>query len=410
DFADAGHFKHQEPGKYTPHFCGKCNLALRGWDVTNANLGEKSKQKGGKAGAQPTPPAAAPVIEVEKDVILVKKPHTNPKRRQVKVKTDRRFDGTGTLRRSGTEIRFFTQRSGGTEIRFDGADNVFQGAKLSAGVKLFAEGASASANVGGFVLTLTLAGGSVPIAPQNPVVANMTAVELTLDVHRPSPVTAPAALSEAAKIEPGRAIHVQNSGKTHLRAMLTLHKATPSDFTGTLVLRAKNGKVRALPNETATAGERSRSEFPNASVPASGHILWAEGASVSSRLRDTGFTLGVKNLDDEGDKVAVTVIEAQLDICKPRQNRRSDPVPLSASKKLNPGRFVNIQEGTSRERAMLIVRKLKPTSFDGKLGLRAFDARVKAFATEDAAPGNLPLANPHEFSSSAIPPKGLKVF
>lgn len=31
-------FPHQAPGVYTPHFCGKCNLKLRGWDVNAAGI------------------------------------------------------------------------------------------------------------------------------------------------------------------------------------------------------------------------------------------------------------------------------------------------------------------------------------------------------------------------------------
>jgi hypothetical protein len=29
---------HQRPGIYTPHFCGKCNLKLRGWKVISGVL------------------------------------------------------------------------------------------------------------------------------------------------------------------------------------------------------------------------------------------------------------------------------------------------------------------------------------------------------------------------------------
>ncbi|MBL8237439.1 MAG: peptidoglycan-binding protein [Bryobacterales bacterium] len=52
---------HQAQGVYTPHFCGKCNLALRGWDVTSPNLGEKSKSKGADA----APPGTKGTLIVE---------------------------------------------------------------------------------------------------------------------------------------------------------------------------------------------------------------------------------------------------------------------------------------------------------------------------------------------------------
>ena len=29
---------HHRPGTYTPHFCGKCNLKLRGWNIDAAGI------------------------------------------------------------------------------------------------------------------------------------------------------------------------------------------------------------------------------------------------------------------------------------------------------------------------------------------------------------------------------------
>jgi uncharacterized repeat protein (TIGR01451 family) len=34
----AERYPHQAPGVYQPHFCGKCNLKLRGWDVTHVDM------------------------------------------------------------------------------------------------------------------------------------------------------------------------------------------------------------------------------------------------------------------------------------------------------------------------------------------------------------------------------------
>jgi hypothetical protein len=41
-FADPGRYAHHEPGVYTPHFCGKCNLALRGWDIVAGGMAAKA--------------------------------------------------------------------------------------------------------------------------------------------------------------------------------------------------------------------------------------------------------------------------------------------------------------------------------------------------------------------------------
>lgn len=35
---DSGVHPHQGLGSYTPHFCGKCNLKLRGWDINHASM------------------------------------------------------------------------------------------------------------------------------------------------------------------------------------------------------------------------------------------------------------------------------------------------------------------------------------------------------------------------------------
>ena len=39
---------------YSPHFCGKCNLAIRGWNITDAGLKSKSKEKGDTIPLAPT--------------------------------------------------------------------------------------------------------------------------------------------------------------------------------------------------------------------------------------------------------------------------------------------------------------------------------------------------------------------
>ena len=37
-----GNGDHYQPGRYKPHFCGKCNLKLRGWDITGTGMPEDS--------------------------------------------------------------------------------------------------------------------------------------------------------------------------------------------------------------------------------------------------------------------------------------------------------------------------------------------------------------------------------
>ena len=53
-FKKTGHFAFQAPGVYSPHCCGKCNLAIRGWNITDAGLKSKSKEKGDTIPLAPT--------------------------------------------------------------------------------------------------------------------------------------------------------------------------------------------------------------------------------------------------------------------------------------------------------------------------------------------------------------------
>ena len=129
----------------------------------------------------PAPPVPVnPLITAATRVIVVKKSYTNPARKLVIVRTSARFQRTGTLTRSSNAIRFFTAAQAGSEITFDGVDNVFPGGRLRTGVRLFAEGASPSAALDDVQLTLTLTAGATPVGP--PATVTMTTVELTLDI------------------------------------------------------------------------------------------------------------------------------------------------------------------------------------------------------------------------------------
>ena len=92
-------------------------------------------------------------------VVLVKRPYTKTVPLRVTLKTDAGFDGTGLVTRSATNIDF-TVSGAAAPLNFDGTDNSFPGARLSAGIDLMAVAKTPSAAVNDFVLTLTLNGGS----------------------------------------------------------------------------------------------------------------------------------------------------------------------------------------------------------------------------------------------------------
>lgn len=246
------------------------------------------------------------------DVVVVRKPHTNPARRPVVLRTPP-FTGSGLLERSSDAVALFDAAAGGTEILFDGTDNVFPGAQLAAGVTLFAEGRTASTALADVVLTLTVTVGGTPgLAATHA----MTSVALLLELHasRTAAGTAPAALGEAEKITPGRFVQVQDAGNHAGRAMLTVRQAQPAAFAGTLALTPLDARTRlfAAADEVAGPGQAAVPTpvlLPNAAVPAAGTRFWVEGAAVSGALRDTVLQLGVDTVEPDGDRVQLTVVE-----------------------------------------------------------------------------------------------------
>jgi hypothetical protein len=243
------------------------------------------------------------------------KPNTSPARVTVTLSTSGPFSGTGTLTRSTAAIRFFTAATGGTEITFDGTDNVFQGPQLAGGVQLFAEGATASAAPDDVVLTLTLTGGVSPVGP--PAVATMTAVELTLDVFlsRLAPGVDPPPLSAADKVAVGRFLQVHDPQESHERALVVVRPPNPGTFAGDLSLRGRDARVAAFADEVPAAGQVALAlpaTISPATIPPGGARFFVEGTAVSAAARDTGFQLGLAGGEPDGDNFAATVVQVEL--------------------------------------------------------------------------------------------------
>jgi outer membrane protein OmpA-like peptidoglycan-associated protein len=274
---------------------------------------------GGSIGVVVTPvgakaPPVNPTIALGASAVVVRKPHTNPARVAVTLGTDGPFSGSGTLTRSSPAIRFFTAATGGTEITFDGTDNVFRGPQLAGGVQLFAEGAAASAAPDDVVLTLTLSGGVSPVGPA--AVATMTSVELTLDICNPRVAAGvdPVPLSAADKVAVGRFLQAADASNVHPRAMLIVRPPNPV-VAGTLELRPLNARVRAFPAEVPAPGQVALPDphpVPIATIPAGGARVFAEGVSVSVAALDTGFRLGLQGVEQDGDRVAATTFVLAL--------------------------------------------------------------------------------------------------
>ena len=336
--------------------------------------GEQAVKAGGAAEAAfptkvgkaaPSGPKAHPHINLASPIVIVPKSYTSPARQAVTLRADVGFVGTGKFERSSPAIKFFTLAAGGVEITFNGVDNVFPDNQLTApgGVQLFAQGETASTKAEDVELTLALnpgGGGSVgPSLPAGPPTkVTMTAVELTLDICTtrttpgsppppfPQPPTPPPAPGTATdKWFAGRPIHVQ-VGARGKRALLIVRQK-PATFKATLVLRqvvvagniitGVDTKAKLFETETGGAAQANPHEFSASSVPAAGKQFFVEGATVSGGLRDTGFQLGIKGVDDDGDRIALTVfqvdkVDAKLrgTPCK-RDGSRADPMPAKSS-------------------------------------------------------------------------------
>jgi outer membrane protein OmpA-like peptidoglycan-associated protein len=255
-----------------------------------------------------------PSITLSSPFVVVRKPTTNPRRQTCRLSVDQAFTGSGTFTRSNDAVRCFDAPVGGTEVQFDGADNVFTDAQLVAGVTLFTEGARASARVDDVELRLVLRVGTESGLGAT---ATLTAVELTLDIcaTRTAPTVDPVALSSATKVTPGRFLQAALADFRHERAMIVVRPPAPAAFAGDLVLTPVNASVRAFAAEVPGPGQTALANphvIGAPTIPAAGTRVFVEGVTPSTLSSDTGFLLGIRDVEPEGDRIAATVGQVDL--------------------------------------------------------------------------------------------------
>jgi hypothetical protein len=260
--------------------------------------------------------AIAPLITADSKIVVAKKPHTTPARRKITLRTSAAFDGKGTLKRSDSgPIKFFDKSKDGAEIDLKGTGHEFPSDEMKKGVNLFAESESPSSKVDECELTFALEQGAKPVGAA--ATLSLTAFDFTLDISGPrtAPAVEPPALSLADKSNPGRFLQRNNTVFSHLRALLVMRLPKPAGFTGTLVLTPISSKVRVFRAETPAAGqneEKTPFTIPVANMQPTGERFFAEGVTASNIVRDTGFRLGVQGLENEADRVAVTVFDLAI--------------------------------------------------------------------------------------------------
>ncbi|MEO1091405.1 MAG: peptidoglycan-binding protein [Pseudomonadota bacterium] len=103
---------------------------------------------------------------------------------------------------------------------------------------------------------------------------------------------------------------------------------------------------------------------------------------------------------------AITALELTLDIAGERTVPGIDPAPLSQTEKIDPGRFLQVQnDAFQARRALLIVRRAVPEAFDGTLELTLVGAGLRVFelADEVAAAGQTAVTLPLAIENVSIP-------
>jgi hypothetical protein len=255
-----------------------------------------------------------PSITPPTSIVVVKKPYTNPARQPVTLRAESPFTGTGTLNRSNDSVHFFTSAVGGTEITFDGTDNVFTAAQLTAGHPIYTEGVRPSAALDDVQLTLTL---TVNGQRGLSATAKRTSVELTLDIcmSRTAAGVDPPLISNNDKINIGRFVQVRDPAHNHERAMLIVRQAQPAVFAEDLVLTPINAKVQLFADEVPATGQIpliTPHNIPDSATLANGARFFVQGIGVSTAVRDTGFQLGIRDVENDGDRVAITVVQIEI--------------------------------------------------------------------------------------------------
>ncbi|MFO0593469.1 MAG: hypothetical protein U0441_38360 [Polyangiaceae bacterium] len=282
---------------------------------------------------QPQPPpkdvVVNPLIEPAKlEVLVVKRaknpvggniePVTKPKRQPVTLKTDVPFDGKGLFTRSADKVKVFTAATGGTEITFDGKDNLFDGGPLTSGVTVYVEGNKPSDAMDDVTLKLALSGGSKKTGADD--TSTVTSVELFFDLCESRIDGAePVALSAENKVFRGRYLMVRHPKRHIERAKLVLKKTKPASYTGKLELKV-SGAVSLYAAEKRPAGTPPPAEasiptpivLENTAIPAAGQVYWVEGTAPSATPRDVTFKLGIKDGDPEGDVARLSKIDLRF--------------------------------------------------------------------------------------------------
>lgn len=307
-------------------------------------------------------------------------------RREIELSATDGFDGTGTLACDRPQVRFFASDTAVHPI----ASPVFNFTELDPAnpTRLWVEDTSGTPFVG-LAITLTLAGGTCHLRPESLTATAVTAV-----------VRAAASIGH----ETARMIFVRKSGTDQPVTRRKITLKVDRVFDGQGVLTASNTHLRFYHRETGgdpIALDGVANAWP-AQALRPGVELWVESEMASAAKHDITLTLTLAAAGNARfpaqlthATLQLTAVQVVLDICADRPNgSTANPMALVATDKYTPGRLIAAQSGGQVKRASVVVARVLPTDFDGKVMLSARDARVQVFREEVPGARQRPLTLP----------------
>lgn len=233
----------------------------------------------------------------------------------------------------------------------------------------------------------------------------------------------------AASTEVGVAVRVVVVEKPHTSLAIDdvdveLTTDVPFDGTGTFTV-SPAGKLNFFRAGTKILFNGTDNVFTGAELTSRLSLL-VQATAPSDTIDDISLTLTLAGGSKKRGGPAVvqlTSVEVTLDICEPRTSPTVEPVPLTQPASATPaaspppkdkffgGRGLLVQNtAKTNERAMLIVRKVKPAEFKGNMVLTTVGDHVKAFENEVPVDGELPIAARLVFPASDVKAAEKKLF
>lgn len=290
-----------------------------------------------------------PSLEFVGAAVMVSKDPAHPIRKELRLRTNRTFDGTGVLGCASPCVSFYRTANGNDPIPLDNVANVFDGPALHAGASVWVQGDRASSKAKDVTITLTLSSGKTPLNSKATDIT-ITSVDISLDICKPrsAEAVAPTRVLKSKKRNPGAFIGV-NEGDDYQRREIIVNRVVPSDFDGKVVLSLPGGgRVRLFESAQPRRNDRpvgDRYTIETKKIPQGGKVLYLEGVNESAALRDVEIDLGIKdgkgrNVRTDfpgGDKVALTVVRlGQVEVAIPNTPPRTDRTANGHDNTLHP--------------------------------------------------------------------------